>query len=116
MFHFNGQVWFNACDRRQNVIQDLFCRHPELAATRANLQPPGLVAKIALREILCGNQDHIAVIGKFSDRLHKPNESKTQPPLFMASLRPVTAGLRLSFLLSNFAILLFIHRLHPVSP
>ena len=35
MFHFNGQVRFNAGYRRQDMIQDLLCRHPERSAARA---------------------------------------------------------------------------------
>jgi hypothetical protein len=37
MLHFNGEVRFNTGQRRQYVIQDLLCRHPESSATRTDL-------------------------------------------------------------------------------
>jgi hypothetical protein len=63
MFHLDGQVGFNAGHRWQNVIQNLFCRHPEFPAARADLQPTGLVAVITLSEVPGANRDDIAVIG-----------------------------------------------------
>jgi len=37
MFHLNGQVRFRADYRRQDMIQDLFCCHPERSAAGADL-------------------------------------------------------------------------------
>jgi hypothetical protein len=63
MLHLDGYVWLDAGHRGQDVIQHLLRRHAELAATRADLQPPGLVAVIALGEVLGADQDEIAVVG-----------------------------------------------------
>lgn len=65
MFHLDGQAWFDAGQRRQDVIQDLFRRHPELSIARADLQPAVLVAVIALNEVPGANQDDVAVVGQF---------------------------------------------------
>jgi len=39
MFHFNGQVRFNGSYRKQNMIQDLLCNHPERSTARTFNQP-----------------------------------------------------------------------------
>jgi hypothetical protein len=39
MFHFTGQVRFNASYRKPNIIQDLLCNHPERSTARTVNQP-----------------------------------------------------------------------------
>ena len=36
MLHLNGQIWFDAGYRRQDVIQNLLRRHSELPSTSAD--------------------------------------------------------------------------------
>ena len=76
MFHLDGQIGFNAGQCRQDVIQNLFRRHPERPAPRTDLQPARLVAVIALGEILGANQDGVGVIGQFHVTLNSEVGSK----------------------------------------
>jgi hypothetical protein len=63
MFHLYDQVWLNAGERGQEVIQDLLCGHPERPTARADLYPTALVAIIALSEVLGAKQDDVGVVG-----------------------------------------------------
>jgi hypothetical protein len=65
MFHRQGQVPFDSCERRQNVIQDLLGSHAEFAAPGADFQPARFVAIIALGKILGADADEVSIIGEF---------------------------------------------------
>jgi len=65
MFHLDGQVGFDAGDRRQEMVQDLLGGRPEFAAARADFQPAVLVAVIALGEIFGAHRNDLFVVGEF---------------------------------------------------
>src|SRR5438477_11847638 len=60
----DGEVRLSPGERGQDVVQDLFGGRAELSAARRHLEPAGLVAVIALREVFGADDDHVAVVGE----------------------------------------------------
>jgi hypothetical protein len=88
MFHLDGEIGFEAGERRQQMIQDLLRRQAERAALGADLAPAVRVAEIALREIPRAEPDEITVIGELHKKGAGRNEGGDLRAIFM--LRGIT--------------------------
>ena len=63
VFDLEGEVWRDAGDGGEEVVEDLFGGHAEFSAARGDFEPAGLVPVVAFGEALRAQQDQIAVVG-----------------------------------------------------
>lgn len=65
--HLDQEVWLQAGERGEEMVEDLFRRGAKFPAACADFHPALLVAVVALRPRLPAQQDEVGVVGEFHD-------------------------------------------------